>query len=80
MDSTCDLIIDSLKEEPIGETDYFIWFITDIGIVALFKGEGNFDIYSSNVETEANKIALDITKEEKEYLKIKERQVFLFYS
>ena len=37
MDSTFDLIIDSLKEEPIGETDHFIWFITDIGIVALFK-------------------------------------------
>ena len=80
MDSTCDLIIDSLKEEPIGETDHFIWFITDIGIVALFKGEKNFETYSSNVETEANKIALDITKEVKEYLKLKERQLFLFYS
>ena len=80
MDSTCDLIIDSLKEEPIGETDHFIWFITDIGIVALFKREENFEIYSSNVEIEANKIALDITKEEKEYLKIKQRQFFLFYS
>ena len=80
MDSTCDLIIDSLKEEPIGETDHFIWFITDIGIVALFKREENLESYSSNVEIEANKIALDITKEEKEYLKIKERQLFLFYS
>ena len=80
MDSTCDLIIDSLKEEPIGETDHFIWFITDIGIVALFKREENFETYSSNVEIEANKIALDITKEEKEYLQIKERQLFLFYS
>ena len=80
MDSTCDLIIDSLKEEPIGETDHFIWFITDIGIVALFKREENFVTYSSNVEIEANKIALDITKEENEYLKIKERQLFLFYS
>ena len=80
MDSTCDLIIDSLKDEPIGETDHFIWFITDIGIVALFKREENFEIYSSNVEIEANKIALDITKEEKEYLKIKKRQLFLFYS
>ena len=79
-DSTCDLIIDSLKEEPIGETDHFIWFITDIGIVAVFKREENFETYSSNVEIEANKIALDITKEEKEYLKIKERQLFLFYS
>ena len=80
MDSTCDLIIDSLKEEPIGETDHFIWFITDIGIVALFKREENFEIYSSNVEIEANKISLDITKEEKECLKINERQLFLFYS
>ncbi len=80
MDSTFDLIIDSLKEEPIGETDHFIWYITDIGIVALFKREENLETYSSNVEIEANKIALDITKEEKEYLKVKERQLFLFYS
>ena len=80
MDSTCDLIIDALKEEPIGETNHFIWFITDIGIVALFKRKENFETYSSNVEIEANKIALDVTKEEKEYLKIEERQVFLFYS
>ena len=80
MDSTSDLIIDSLKEEPIGETDHFIWFITDIGIAALFKREQNFEIYNSNVEIEANKIGLDITKEEKEYLKIKEKQLFLFYS
>ena len=80
MDSTSDLIIDSLKEEPIGETNHFIWFITDIGIAALFKKEQNYEIYSSNVEIEANKIGLDITKEEKEYLKIKEKQLFLFYS
>ena len=80
MDSTSDLIMDSLKDEPIGETNHFIWFITDIGIVALFKKDENFETYSSNVEIEANKIALDITKEEKEYFKIKERQLFLFYS
>ena len=80
MDSTFDLIIDSLKDEPIGETNHFTWFVTDIGIAALFKGEENFETYISNVEIEANKIALDITKEEKEYLKIKERQLFLFYS
>ena len=74
------MINDSLKEEPIGETEHFIWFITDIGIVALFKKEENFETYSSNVEIEANNIALDITKEEKDYLKIKEKRLFLFYS
>jgi len=80
MDSTSDLIIDFLKEEPIGETDHFIWFITAIGIAALFKKEQNYEIYSSNVEIEANKIGLDITKEVKEYFNIKEKQLFLFYS
>ena len=80
MDSTSDMINDPLKEEPIGETNHFTWFVTDIGIAALFKGEENFETYSSNVEIEANKIALDVTKEEKEYLKIKEIQLFLFYS
>ena len=80
MDSTCDLIIESLKDEPIGETNHFTWFVTDIGIAALFKGKKNFETYSSNVEIEANKIALDISKEEKDFLKIKERRLFLFYS
>ena len=80
MDSTFDLILDSLKDEPIGETDHFIWFITDIGIVALFKRDENFETYSSNVEIEANKIALDISKEEKDYLQINEKRLFLFYS
>ena len=79
MDSTCNLIVDSLKDEPIGETDHFIWFITDIGIVALFKKKENFETYNTKVEIEANNIALDITKEEKEYLKIKEIKLFLFY-
>ena len=80
MDSTTDLLIDSLKDEPIGETEHFIWFITDIGVVALFKRDENFESYSSNVEIESNKIALDISKEEKDYLKIKEKRLFLFYS
>ena len=51
-----------------------------MNIHALFKREQNYEIYISNVEIEANKIGLDITKEEKEYLKIKEKRIFLFYS
>ena len=80
MDSTSDLIIDSLKDGLIGETNHFIWYVTDVGIVAIFKRKESFETYSSNVEIEANKIGLDITKEEKEFIKIKEKQLFLFYS
>ena len=75
-----DVVIDSLKESPIGETKHFVWFITDIGIVALFKNFENHERYNSIVEAEANEIALDITKEEKNYYEIKEKKLFLFYS
>ena len=80
MNSTHDFILDSLKEEPIGETIHFVWFITDIGIVALFKGNENFKIYNLNVEKESKNISLDISKEEKEYCEIEDKKLFLFYS
>ena len=80
MNSTHGYIIDSLKDEPIGETGHFVWFITDIGIAALFKGNENFKIYNLNVNREAKNISLDISKEEKEYSEIEDKKLFLFYS
>ena len=80
MNSTHGFIIDSLKDQPIGETSHFIWFITDVGIAALFKGNKNFKIYNLNVEKEAKNISLDISKEEKEYCEIEDKKIFLFYS
>ena len=79
MNPTHDFIIDSLEEKPIGETDHFIWFITDIGIAAVFKKNEKLNIYNKNVEKEANNINLDITKEEREYFEIEEKKLFLFY-
>ena len=80
MNSTHDFILDSLKDEPIGETVHFVWYITDIGIAALFKGNENFKIYNLNVEKEAKNISLDVSKEEKEYCEIEDKKLFLFYS
>ena len=80
MNSTHDFILDSLKEEPIGETAHFIWYITDVGIAALFKENKNLKIYNLNVEKEAKDISLDISKEEKEYCEIEDKKLFLFYS
>ena len=80
MNSTHTFILDSIKERPIGETDHFVWFITDIGIAALFKKNENFNIYNKYVYKEANFISLDITKEEKEYCEIEDKKIFLFYS
>ena len=80
MNSTFGFILDSLKDQPIGETGHFVWFITDIGIAALFKGNENFTIYNLNVQKEAKNISLDISKEEKEYCEIEDKKLFLFYS
>ena len=80
MNSTDDFILDSLKDEPIGETIHFVWYITDIGIAALFKENKNLKIYNLNVEQEAKNISLDISKEEKEYCEIEDKKLFLFYS
>ena len=80
MNPTHDFLLDSLKEEPIGETAHFIWYITDVGIAALFKENKNLKIYNLNVEKEAKDISLDISKEEKEYCEIEDKKLFLFYS
>ena len=80
MNPTHGFILDSLKDKPIGETVHFVWFITDIGIVALFKENKNLTIYTLNVEKEAQNISLDISKEEKEYCEIEDKKLFLFYS
>ena len=80
MNPTHAFILDSLKNEPIGETGHFIWFITDIGIAALFKGNENLNIYNLNVEKEAKNISLDISKEVNEFCEIEDKKLFLFYS
>ena len=80
MNSTHEFILDSLKEEPIGETAHFVWYITDIGIAALFKENKSLKIHNLNVEKEAKNISLDISKEEKEYCEIENKRLFIFYS
>ena len=80
MNFTHAFILDSIKDKPLGETEHFVWCITDIGIVALFKGNENFKIYNLNVEKEAKNLSLDISKEEKEYCEIEDKKLFLFYS
>ena len=78
MDSSQLIIQNSIKNKPIGETDNFIWFICDIGILALFKN--NKDISELKILSEALILALDLSKEEKEFHLIGEKRIILFYS
>ena len=78
MDSSQLIIKNSIKNEPIGETENFTWFISDIGIVALFKTNKN--IPELKILSEALSISLDLSKEEKEFYLIRGEKVILFYS
>ena len=79
MDPLHSLSRESLNQRPLGQSKNFEWFITQIGIVALMKGQ-NKNISSFDPIKEAIELDLDLSKEEKQLIKLDEKQVFLFYS
>ena len=79
MDPLHSLLKESLNQSPIGHSKNFQWFITDVGIVALVKRR-DVKIYSLDPIKEAIELDLDLSKEEKEVIKIDEKQILLFYS
>ena len=79
MDPLHSLIEESLSHKPIGQSKNFEWFITEIGIAALIKGQ-NKNISSFDPIKEAIELDLDLSKEEKQLIKLDEKQVILFYS
>ena len=78
MNSSEFIIKNSIEDQPIGETENFIWFICDIGIFAIFKN--NINIPENKILSEALSIALDLSKEEKEFYLIEGKKIILFYS
>ena len=78
MDASELIIKNSIKNQPIGETNNFIWFICDIGIFAILKSNINFS--EIKILNEALSISLDLSKEEKEVYFIEGKKIILFYS
>ncbi len=54
MHPTYDFILEFLESHPIGKTDHFGWFISDIGVIALFHKGEDFEIYNLSGDKEAN--------------------------
>ena len=78
MDASELIIKNSIKNQPIGETNNLIWFICDIGIFGIFKSNKN--IPEIKILNEALSISLDLSKEEKEIYFIEGKKIILFYS
>ena len=72
-----DILFEAIQDIPLGETENFVWFITEIGILALVKDE---KLINKFPEKEALSIDLDLSKEEKEYYVINKKKLILFYS
>ncbi len=79
MDPVHSLIRESLNQKSIGHSKNFEWFITVIGIAALLKSQDE-NISSLDPIKEAIELDLDLSKEERQLIKIDEKQIFLFYS
>ena len=79
MDPLHSLIRESLNQKPFGQSKNFEWFITEIGIAALMKGQ-NESISSLDPIKEAIELDLDLSKEERQLLIIEGKQIILFYS
>ena len=74
-----EFLIEIFKDNPLGETKSCLWYITDIGIVALQKNNME-NIKSYKLEEEATELDLDLCKEEKEFYKIDDKKFIVFYS
>ena len=79
MDPLHSLIRESLNQRPLGQSKNFEWFITEIGIAALMKGQ-NKNISSYDPIKEAIELDLDLSKEEKQLIRLDEKKFLLFYS
>ena len=79
MDPLHSLIRESLNQKPIGHSKNFDWYITEIGIVALLKHKDQCISLIDPIK-EAIELDLDLSKEEKQIIRLDEKQILLFYS
>ncbi len=81
MENSNNLIEDSLKLPPIGQTKNFIWIATTIGIAALCKTEENCkNPPFEKAVKEAIEVAIDLSREERESHQTEQGLVLIFYS
>tara|TARA_Y100001978_G_C23375969_1_gene283190 strand:- start:164 stop:403 length:240 start_codon:yes stop_codon:yes gene_type:complete len=79
MEPIHSLIKDSLKQQPLGQSKNFEWFITDIGIVAILNDQYK-SIATLDPIKEALELDLDLSKEERQIIRLDEKEILLFYS
>ena len=81
MQETINLLQDSLAQPPIGQTKSFIWLATPVGIAALCKTQDSTTKppFEKAVK-EGVEVAMDLSREEREFHQTEKGLLLLFYS
>ncbi len=78
--SLTNLLEEALRQPPMCETENFAWNATPIGIAAVYKGiETTKPPYEQAIK-EGEELAIDLSREEKEFHQTDRGLALLFYS
>ena len=78
--NTSNLLEEALNQPPIGETDNFAWNATPLGIAALYKGTPTAKPPYEQAIKEGEALAMDLSREEKEFHQTQKGLALVFYS
>ena len=74
------LLEEALNQPPIGETANFAWNATPLGIAAIFKGNSPSKPPYEQAIKEGEELAMDLSREEKEFHLTQKGLALIFYS
>ena len=81
MQDILNLLTDSLEQPPIGQTKSFIWLATPMGIAALCRAnDPTLKPPFDDAVKEGIEVAMDLSREEREFHQTEQGLVLLFYS
>ena len=78
--NSSNLLEEALNQPPIGETDNFVWNATPLGIAAIYKGISPSKPPYEQAIKEGEHLAMDLSREEKEFYLTKNGLTLIFYS
>ena len=78
--NSSNLLEEALNQPLIGETDNFSWNATPLGIAAIYKGNSPSKPPYEQAIKEGEELAIDLSREEKEFYLTQKGLAIVFYS
>ena len=78
--NSSNLLEEALNQPPIGETANFAWIATPLGIAAIYKGISPSKPPYEQAIKEGEELAMDLSREEKEFYLTQKGLALIFYS